>query len=81
MGSANTLINVHAGRNQGDGMNSSDDQAAAKPAPQYAEEVLCANWNPLALLVVEPVKHAVARAVDGSEAEAFLARLYRCQQA
>jgi hypothetical protein len=81
MGPASRLKNARVGRDQGGDMDSSDDQAPAKLALQYAEEVLCANWNPLALLVVEPVKHAVTRVVDGSEAEAFLARLYRCQQA
>jgi hypothetical protein len=62
-------------------MRSSDHGAPAKQALQYAEEVLCANWNPLALLVVEPATPARASAVDGGDAEAFLARLYRCQQA
>ena len=62
-------------------MNSNDEQAPAARVPQYAEEVLCANWNPLALLVAEPAVRARAAAVDGSDAEAFLARLYRCQQA
>jgi len=62
-------------------MNSNDQDTAAQQSPQYADEVLCANWNPLALLVAEPVKQAVARVVDGADVEALLARLYRCQQA
>ena len=62
-------------------MKSSDDKATAEPALQYAEEVLCASWNPLAVLVAEPAARVRAAAVDGGDAEAFLARLYRCQQA
>ena len=48
---------------------------------EYGDEVLCANWNPLAMLVTEPAAYPRAAPVDGSEADAFLARLYRCQQA
>jgi hypothetical protein len=62
-------------------MISNDYVGPAKQAPQYADEVLCANWNPLAPQVVETVTPARASAVDGSDAEAFMARLYRCQQA
>jgi hypothetical protein len=68
-------------RDQGGKMRSSEQGLPAKPALQYADEVLCANWNPLAPQVVETVTPARASAVDGSDAEAFLARLYRCQQA
>lgn len=72
---------MRAGRNQGDDMSSSENRIPANSPLQYAEEVLCANWNPLALLVAEPVQRARVSAVDGSDADAFLARLYRCQQA
>jgi hypothetical protein len=75
------LKSVRVGRDQGGDMNSSDDPATARPALQYADEVMCANWNPLALLVADPAARARAVAVDGSDAEALLARLYRCQQA
>ena len=61
-------------------MSSSKDSAVQQPL-QYADEVLCANWNPLALLVAEPAKHAVSRVVDAGDVEALLARVYRCQQA
>jgi hypothetical protein len=72
---------MRVGRDQGGDMSSGDQRIPAKQPLQYAEEVLCANWNPLALLVAEPVTQARATGVDGSDAEAFLARLYRCQQA
>ena len=62
-------------------MSSSEHKIPANSPLQYADEVLCANWNPLALLVAEPVNRASAAAVDSGDAEAFLARLYRCQQA
>lgn len=62
-------------------MSSDIHKIPAKPPVQYGDEVLCANWNPLALLVAETVRRAPATAVDGGEAEAFLARLYCSQQA
>jgi len=58
---------------------SSDDSET--PAPQYAEEVLCANWNPLALMLAEPLARAQGSVFDGVDIEAFLARLYVCQGA
>lgn len=48
---------------------------------QYAEEILCANWNPLAPAVAESLQRTRAPAVDGSDVEALMARLYCCQQA
>jgi len=51
------------------------------PAPQYADEVLCANWNPLALMLAEPLARAQASVLDGVDIEAFLARLYLFQRA
>lgn len=68
-------------RDEGGDMSSSDDGVAVRQAPQYADEVLCAGWNPLALQVAEPAVRRRAPGVDGSDAEALLARLYRCQQA
>ena len=62
-------------------MSSRDEKLPAKTEVQYGDEVLCANWNPLALLLAEPLSGARAASVDGGDAEAFLARLYRCQQA
>ncbi len=62
-------------------MTTSGHRIPADPSLQYADEVLCANWNPLALLVAEPASAAPAPGVDGTDADAFLARLYRCQQA
>jgi hypothetical protein len=44
--------------------------------------VLCASWNPVVLLLAEPLAHASKPvADDGGDAESFLARLYRWQQA
>jgi hypothetical protein len=62
-------------------MSSSEHKITLMSPLQYAEEVLCANWNPLALLVAEPAPGVRPSVLDGSDAEAFLARLYRCQQA
>ena len=62
-------------------MNSEDNK---KPAPQplsYADEVLCANWNPLVLALAEPLARVQKPGPDGSEIEDFMARLYLCQQA
>lgn len=55
------------------------------PAPQpqpYAEEVLCASWNPLVLMLAEPLARAAQPVADGGDdVESMLARLYRWQQA
>ena len=52
------------------------------PAPSlYAEEVLCANWHPLALLLAEPRVRKQKTALDPGDAEGFLARLYPAQRA
>ncbi len=61
-------------------MSATDDKAV-KQVRQYADEVLCAGWNPFAIQVAEPVARTHAAAVDGGDAEGLLARLYRCQQA
>ncbi len=68
-------------RNRGDDMGSGENGISANATLQYAEEILCANWNPLALAVAEPLQRTRAPAVDGSEVDALLARLYCCQQA
>lgn len=47
----------------------------------YAEEVLCANWNPLVLLLAEPPARAQRSQPDSSEVEGFMARIYVCQHA
>ena len=62
-------------------MRSDDTKNPAPQPPQYAEEVLCANWNPLAQMLAEPLAHAQKLVLDGADAEAFLARLYLCQRA
>lgn len=59
-------------------------EQADKPAPQplpYADEVLCANWNPLALMLAEPRARAQQSVLDAADVESLLARLYLCQQA
>jgi hypothetical protein len=68
-------------RNRGDDMGSGENSLSANTTLHYAEEILCANWNPLALAVAEPLHRARAPAVDGNEVDALLARLYCCQQA
>jgi len=62
-------------------MNSRDDGAGLKPALQYAEEILCANWNPLALQLGERMVRAQSPGLEAADADALLARVYRCQQA
>ena len=47
--------------------------------PQYADEVLCANWSPLAPMLAEPMTK-VPLLVPESDAEAFLTRLYLSQR-
>jgi hypothetical protein len=62
-------------------MNSDDSIEQAPQASQYADEVLCANWNPLALLLVEPLARAQQSVLDGIDVDTFLANLYSCQRA
>lgn len=60
----------------------SEDKKYTVPQPQlYAEEVLCANWNPLVLLLSEPLACAQKTAPDSSDVEDFMVRLYVSQQA
>jgi hypothetical protein len=62
-------------------MGSEDIKNPAQQPPQYADEVLCANWNPLVLLLAESLVRAPKPMPDGSDVEGFMARLYLCQQA
>ena len=47
----------------------------------YADEVLHANWQPLALMLAEPLACAQQTAFDAGNVEDFLARLYVSQHA
>ena len=51
------------------------------PLPQYTEEVMCANWNPLALMLAEPLVPRQSLVLDEADVQVFLARLYLCEQA
>ena len=62
-------------------MSSDDTKNPAPQPPQYAEEVLCANWSPLALLLAEPLVSARQSGFDAADVDDMLARLYLCQQA
>ncbi len=55
-----------------------DKQPAAAP---YADEVLCANWHPLVLLLAEPLARAQKTAPEAGDVEDLLARLYLAQRA
>jgi hypothetical protein len=59
--------------------NSKHDDDSRQPA--YADEVLCANWHPLVLLLAEPLVRAQHTALGPLEAEDLLARVYMCQEA
>lgn len=60
----------------------SQDIKNQAPDPQpYAEEILCANWNPLVLTLAEPLVRPRQSVLDAADAENLLARLYLCQQA
>ena len=67
--------------NRGDDMATGDNGFSINTTLQYAEEVLCANWNPLASAVAEHLHRARMPAIDGSDVDALMARLYSCQQA
>lgn len=52
------------------------------PAPDYGVEVMCASWNPVVAVVVEPIDQAKAWLSEHSaaDAETFLTQFYRFQQ-
>jgi hypothetical protein len=62
-------------------MSSGEGSITVKDPLQYAEEILCANWNPLSWLPKESSGQPVSAGIDGSDVDALMARLYRCQQA
>ncbi len=62
-------------------MNSEDTKDTAPQPQPYADEVLCANWNPLVRLLSEPPACAQATAPDSSDVDDLMARLYVSQQA
>jgi len=65
---------------QGMTMSTQETEFPAPPTPSYAEEVLCANWNPLAAAVVE-LRSRAEQTLAECDIEGFLARLYLCQRA
>ena len=67
--------------NRGDDMATGDNGFSINTTLLYADEVLCANWNPLAPAVAEHLHRACTPAIDGSDVDALMARLYSCQQA
>jgi len=58
-----------------------DNPVEGKPA-EYGLEVLCANWNPLAATLAEPVEACgeLVTELATVDAEGFLASFYRSQQ-
>jgi hypothetical protein len=62
-------------------MSSDIERDTALQSPQYADEVLCANWSPLVTLLAEPLARAQKSVLEGIDVETFLARLYLCQRA
>jgi hypothetical protein len=54
--------------------------AGREQSVAYADEVLCANWHPLVLMLAEPLAR-VQKTLELVDAENFLARLYSSQQA
>jgi hypothetical protein len=57
------------------------NQDKLQASPSYADEVLCANWHPLVLILAEPQARGQKTALDAGVAEDFLDRLYVCQHA
>ncbi|MDB5811681.1 MAG: hypothetical protein JWN94_3803 [Betaproteobacteria bacterium] len=51
-----------------------------QPAIAYADEILCANWHPLVLMLTEPLTR-VRKTLDTVDAENLLVRLYSSQEA
>lgn len=63
-------------------MDEKTDIAAPEVQPEYGPEVLCANWNPLAAAIAEPVEacRELVAELATIDAEAFLSSFYRSQQ-
>ena len=59
-------------------MNPQDD--IKQPTQSYADEVLCANWHPLVVMLAEGSAGAAKTAPD-LDVEGFLDRLYSSQEA
>ena len=57
------------------------EENKARPAAVYADEVLCANWHPLVVLLAEPLVRAQQTLTDAVDARDFLNRFYVCQRA
>jgi hypothetical protein len=58
-----------------------DNPAQGEPA-EYGLEVLCANWNPLAATLAQPVEASPEIVTQQAtvDVEGFLASFYRSQQ-
>ena len=60
-------------------MNS--DKKDRQSLATYADEVLCANWHPLVLMLAEPPARVPKAVLDPEKAGDLLARLYVDQRA
>lgn len=56
------------------------DRDDLPPLSPYTDEVLCANWHPLVHVLAEPSLRVQKTALDVSDVEGFLARLYLAQR-
>ncbi len=60
------------------------DLAVPLPPAEYGAEVLCAGWNPAAVIAaLDPAARVQGQRVEAgvADAESFLALFYRIQQA
>jgi len=64
-------------------MDAPDTQSVPFPPEDYGVEVLCAGWNPLVAVAVEPVRRACGKLLTDLstvDAEVFLKQFYRSQK-
>jgi hypothetical protein len=63
-------------------MEPTPDNPVEDQRDEYGLEVLCANWNPLAATLAEPIEacREVVTELATDDAEGFLASFYRSQQ-
>ena len=64
-------------------MDAPDTQPGLFPPEEYGAEVLCAGWNPLVAVVLEPVKQVCGKLLadlSAGDAEVFLKQFYRSQK-
>lgn len=63
-------------------MDDTHKSSETSRSEEYGTEVMCANWNPVVSVVVEPIGQVCREwlaDISSSEVDGFLRQLYRCE--